>query len=459
MKKSIQLLILITVLFLSCSSFGQKQKPPQGGEPHNFNLPQKKDKVFENGFKTTMVQYGVIPKSTVSLVIKTGNVNELSNQIWLSNLTSLMIQQGTTNMNFQSLSEKVAGMGGQLSIGIQPDRMTISGTVLSEFTADFIELLADVVIHPSFPSKELDRLKTDLKRNLSVQQSIPQNIANEQFLKLVYKDSPYANYFPTEQMIDSYTVETVKSFYDKNFGAARTTLFVVGVFDEKEVNKVAEKSFKNWKKGLAPDYPTNSTKTQPGTFIINRDSAPQTSLIIGIPVVGPDHPDYMKLMVTNSLLGGGFISRITRNIREDKGFTYSPYSYIMNQKGGSVWEENADITTEHTIDALFEIKKEINQLSQQVPSEEELEGIQNSEAGYFVLQNSTASGIISILFTMDQYSLPMGYLTGMVANIYSVKPQEVSEMVAKYLAFDKLTIVMVGDQKSIEIQMTEKEMK
>jgi predicted Zn-dependent peptidase len=157
--------------------------------------------------------------------------------------------------------------------------------------------------------------------------------------------------------------------------------------------------------------------------------------------------------VTNSLLGGSFGSRITSNIREDKGYTYSPFSTVQNIKGSSVWYEQADVTSEHTVDALLEIEKEIKKLQIESPTKEELEGIQNYSAGIFVLQNSTPAGIIGQLNFIDLYGLDDSYLTNYVKNIYSVTPEDVTRMTKKYIDYDKMVKVMIGDKTSVQQQI------
>lgn len=174
---------------------------------------------------------------------------------------------------------------------------------------------------------------------------------------------------------------------------------------------------------------------------------------MGLPVLPPSNKDYIPQVVTNSLLGGSFGSRITTNIRENKGYTYSPYSTVNNRKGGSVWFEQADITSEHTIDAVNEIEREISQLQSEAPSKEELAGIQKYEAGIFVLRNSSPGGIINQLNFMDLHGLNDNYLSNYVKNVYKVTPEMVSQFAKTYLPYGKMLKVMVGDKATIEQQV------
>lgn len=459
MKKNYILPLILLLAFCFSPSFGQKQTPPEGGEPKDFKLPAKEEGKLENGLKYTLVPYGAVPKVQINLIVKTGNIHEAPDQIWLSDFVGDLMKEGTARTKGKDLSVKMARMGGELNIGVSSNYTTISGNVLSEFAPELVRLIAEVVQHPAFPASEAERLKNDLKRNLSVQSNRPQAMASSRFFALMYPDHPYGRYFPTEEMINNFTIEQAKKFYDQNFGAQRSNLYVVGKFNKKAVETAIQESFRDWKKGPEPFYPAVNPEAKKELAVIDRPGAPQSTLIMGLPVIDPSHPDYVPLQITNALLGGSFSSRITSNIREDKGYTYSPYSTIQTGKGVGVWYEQADVTTEHTQASIREITNEIQRLQNEAPKQEELEGIQNYQAGIYVLQNSTPNGIINQLNFLDLHELPETYLTDYVKNVYAINPEKVKEITKKYIRPEKMTLVLVGDKQKIEQQLEEKELK
>lgn len=450
--KYIKSYLIIALIFLAFASEAQRTTPPPAGTPLDFTLPAKETKTMENGMKATYVQYGIVPKVTVDLIIKTGNVHEAADEVWLADLTGSLMREGTTTMDFATISKKVAAMGGELNVNVGMDQTTISSSVLSEFAPELIAIMSDLVIHPSFPDSEIERLKSNLKRNLAVQKVQPRAQASEKFFGIVYPDQPYGRYFPTEEMLDSYTVEKVKDFYNANYGAKRSVLYVVGKFDEANVASAVEKSFSSWTEGPDVNYPEPNANHTNEIAIIDRPGAPQTTIMVGLPTITPDNPDFIALEVTNSLLGGSFGSRITTNIREDKGYTYSPRSVIQNRQGTSLWYERADVTTEYTGASLTEIAKEIDRLQNEPPSKEEMEGIQNYEAGIFVLRNSSPFGIIGQLSFMDMHGLDDSYLTDRVKHIYAVTPEKVSEITKEYINYPDMTLVLVGDKTELDKQ-------
>jgi zinc protease len=444
---------LAATCFLTLAALAQKQTPPEGGTPRDFQLPAKKISKLDNGLSTTLVQYGAIPKVNINVIIKTGNIHEGPNEVWLGDLTGNLMREGTTSMDFKTIAKKVAAMGGEVNVSTGLNQMTISGSVLSEFAPDLVKILADIVINPAFPASEVDRLKNDLKRQLTVQKSVPQNQATEKFRSIIYKDHSYGRYFPTEAMLNSYTLDMAKGFYEKNIGAKRTVVYAVGKFDEGAVKKAIEEAFGKWKEGPEVNYPIATPVKTNEVAMIDRKDAPQTTVLLGLPTLDQSKPDYLPLQVTNSLLGGSFGSRITSNIREDKGYTYSPFSTINSGYRVAIWYEQADVTTEHTGAALQEISKEIKRLQNQPPSADELKGIQNYEAGIFVLQNSTPGGIINQLNFLDLHGLSDSYLTDRVKNIYNVTPEKVQQMAKEHFKYEDMTLVLVGDKKKLEKQI------
>lgn len=431
----------------------QKQTPPEGGQPRNFILPAKQEFTLPNGLQATLVPYGEIPKVTVSLVVQVGNVHEQENQNGLADIVGQLLREGSATQNAKQISEKVARMGGALDVSVGPNQTVISGAVLSEYGPELVKMMADLVRQPAFPQSEIERIKNDFKRRMSLARSQPGSQAQTKFRMALYKGHPYGRDLPTDAQIDAFNVDQVREFYQQQFGAQRSAIYAAGKFDAGAMRSAITGSFDGWAQGPPPRIPVAQPVTRPDLLVTDRPGAPQSTLVIGLPVVDPSHPDYLRLRVTNSLLGGSFGSRITRNIRENKGYTYSPRSVIGARYRVADWAEIADVTTEHTGNSLTEIVKEIEQLQKEAPTAEELKGIQNYEAGVFVLQNSTPAGIISQLNFLDLHGLPDTYLTDQVQNIHAITPEQVKETAKKYVRPEDMTMVVVGDKKVIEPQL------
>lgn len=431
-----------------------KELPPAGGTPGDFTVPATQEITLENGLKVTFIPYGSTPKATVRLISNTGNIDD-GEKVWLADLSFNMLRQGTTNQTAKTLAESVASMGGEIVTSVGMDSSYIGMDVLSEFTDDAVDVLADMVKNASFNEADLARLKTDSQRDLAVRKSNPSGIATEAFYHSIYGNHPYGRLYPTADSLAALTVEDTQTFIKTNFVPNRSHLYVSGVFDQAAVSKAVKAAFADWQKGADRTVKTVLTKPGPTLEIIEREDAPQSTLRLGLTTVDASHPDFNSLNVMNTLLGGAFSSRITSNIREDKGYTYSPRSAVINRVGSAVWYEGADVTAEATGASLMEIFKEIDRLSSEAPSTEELKGVQNYMAGIFVLRNSSRSAIISQLAFLELHGLDKSYLTDYVQNVYGVTPEEVSEIARKYLDVNKMHLTIVGDTESVAPQLKE----
>jgi predicted Zn-dependent peptidase len=230
-------------------------------------------------------------------------------------------------------------------------------------------------------------------------------------------------------------------------------LYVVGNFDQTAVEASIRKAFGGWAKGkpATPAPPKPASKRL--VHLIDRPGAPQSTVILGMPTIDPSSDDFIALTVMDALLGGAFASRITKNIREDKGYTYSPYSEISARYRDAYWAQNADVTTAQTGPSLKEIFAEIDRLQATPPDPKELAGIQNYLAGTYVLQNSSRGGITAQLQYIDLHGLPADYPNTYVKKVFEITPQKVTEVAKKYVQDDQATIVIVGDRKLVEEQV------
>ena len=446
-------LATLAALSVTTPVFAQKQAPPEAGPAKDFQVPTPRKFSLDNGLGVTFVTYGAVPKATIHLAVRSGHIDETANQVWLSDLVGDYLTQGTATKSATEIAEAAARMGGSIDVTVGSDRTDIGGDVLSEFAPEMVRLVADVVRNPKFPEPELARLKGDRARQLAIARTQPRPVAQEKFLAVLYPDHPYGRLFPTPEMLQGYTLAQVRSFHEANYGAARAHIYVVGRFDEKGMEAAIRSAFGDWKKGAAPTVNPPKPASERAIYIIDRPAAVQSTVILGMPVIDPSNPDWIPLQVTNTLLGGFFSSRITANIREAKGYTYSPNSAVTPRNHDAYWAEIADVTTAVTGPSLKEIFYEIDRLQGEAPSEKELAGIKNYMAGTFVLQSSSRSGIIGQLAFVDLQGLPDDYLNRFVANVNAVTAAKVQETAKKDLPDDKATIVIAGDRKVIEEQV------
>jgi predicted Zn-dependent peptidase len=432
------------LLALAAAAAGAREQPPVPGEPRDFQLPSRETLELDNGLSLTFIDYGTVPKVTVLAVVRTGNIDD-GESTWLADVTAEMMKEGTATRSAPAIAEAAAGMGGSLNVGAGAEQATVGISVLSEHAVEAAELVADVLRNPAFPESELPRVIANFERSLAVARSDPQSQASEALARLVYGDHPFGRTLPRPGQLEGYDIATVRAFHERNFGARRTHVYVAGRYDRRALEAALRRGFGDWRAGAAPTVLPPAPADTLQLAFIDTPGAPQSSIRIAVPVPHPAHALYFPTTIMNSLLGGAFGSRITANIREDKGYSYSPDSSISARRGTALWVLSAEVTTEHTADALAEIYREIDRLQREPPPAAELDAIKAYRSGLFVISNSSPNGVLGQLAFMDLHGLPPEFLTGWVASVHAVTPQQVSEMAARFIVPSKMTVVVAGD--------------
>lgn len=454
MRRMIASLMAATLLAAPAVAQELPTTPPPIPAPKAFTVPASETFTLANGMKVTLVPYGVAPKVVVSLQTYAGSLNEGENT-WLALLAVDMMKEGAAGMTGAQIAQKAAEMGGGLATNATLESSSVALNVLSERAADAIALVADVAQKPGYPDGELARVKANWNRRLAVALSQPGTLADAALDRAYYgTDHPYGRVLPTPQQFGAYTTAQLKAWHAANFGAKRSHLYIAGKFDAATVKAAIEKAFGGWAAGPERLSLPPTPKPGPQVLLIDRPGAPQSTFSIAYPSPRAGTQGDIPMRVSNALLGGAFSSRITRNIREAKGYTYSPGSSLAFYPTNAVWTFNADVTTTVTGPALKEVFHEIRTLQATPPGDEEAAGMRQYMAGLFVIQNSTAGALVNSLATRDSLGLPRDWMDKYVPATLAVTPAQISAA-AKNFPLDKLTLVVVGDLKVVTPQLQE----
>ncbi len=421
-----------------------REQPPAPGAPRDFRLPAKETLRLDNGLSLTFVDFGSVPKVTVLAVVRTGNIDE-GEATWLADVAVEMLKEGTTSRSASAIAQAAAAMGGALTAGAGAEQTTVGISVLSEHAVAAAGLVADVLQNPAFPGSELPRVLSNFERSLAIARSSPQSQADEALARLLYGNHPFGRTLPRTGQLAAYGLAQVRGFYEQNFGARRTHVYVAGRYDRPALEAALREAFADWRAGEPPTDLPARTNAELQLELIDSPGAQQSSVRIAVPVPHPAHAQYFQTTLMNSLLGGTFGSRITTNIREDKGYSYSPDSSISARRGGATWVLSAEVTSEHTADAISEVFREIGRLQQEAPASSELDSVKAYRSGLFVISNSSPNGVLGQLAFMNLHGLPDDFLTRWVANVHAVTPAQVTEMAARFIRPDKMMVVVAGD--------------
>ncbi|GMU39210.1 MAG: peptidase M16 [Chloroflexota bacterium] len=430
--------------------------PPRPAVPPlaAFTLPPRRHEALPGGGRLTLVEVGTVPLASIRLVLRAGAVDLAEDATWLDRFVTDYLREGTQDRDAAAFAGTLAAMGGRLEVDVDELSTTLSTEVLAEHAPAAAALLIELARAPRFPEDAAERLLTDLRRTLDMAQAQPSWLAYVAMRRALFGDQPYGRVMPAPEAIESFTTARAAEFWARSTGARRAHLMVAGRFAPDAVVEAARRASDGWSPGVEPTPLSASAREGRAIHLVDRPGAEQSTLQIGLPVIDPPHDDYVALEVTNALLGGAFASRITLNIREDKGYTYSPRSVISARPHGTYWVEVADVTTAVTGASLHEIFGEIDRLRGEAPPEEELRGVINYVAGSFVLRQSSPSALLDHLEFLDRHGLDGGYSASYLARVQAVTPADVQRLTATHLRPEAMAIALVGDRAAVEAQVT-----
>lgn len=446
------LLLAGAALALSVPALAQAPGEPPMGTLKPFTVPPVERIKLSNGLTVTLVPFGSVPQATLVLTTFAGDV-DAGNRPWLAAINADLMKQGAGGKDARQLAEALSAMGGNLNASADGNVTQVETTVLSERAGDAIALLADVVRRPNLAQADFDRVKANRKRDLSQAFASPQTMADVLMAKALYGDHPYGAPIPTAAQLDATGLGDAKAFHDGQFGAARSTLYVIGRFDPAVVRAAAQKAFGDWKAGSPRKMLPASFAGGPRVILADRPGSEQTTVRLAFDAPAVGGPDDIQFRAADALLAGSFASRIVANIREDKGYTYTPYSTIDGRPGGATWSWNGDITPAVTGAAMTEVFKEIRRLQTEAPTAAEAQGMKTYAGTYVLMRMTSAALIATQLVRADVLGLPGDYFSSYVQRAMTVSPQQMSAIIKARLPLDRLVMIAVGDMKTVEPQL------
>jgi len=319
-----------------------------------------------------------------------------------------------------------------------------------------LTILADVLQSATFPDSEVELAKRNAVENLCAQEADPSFLARRALAKAVFSDHPYSVISGTRESIRETTAEDLQHEYAKRFRPDQAILVAVGDFQPDDLTATITSLFGKWS---APDEPPVVPVQKPDRPVphevsyVERAGSVQTHILLG--TLGPTRgdPEYASTQVATAIYGGMFGSRLTLNIREDKGYTYSPWSALASRHKAAVLATSAAVRNEVTGACLNEINYELNRMATTEPGIEEVSQAQRYLTGTRAIELQSQGRVAHELAQLWIFGLPAEELGDVSARIQKVTPEDVARVGTKYFPASRQTIVTVGERKVIEDQL------
>jgi zinc protease len=413
--------------------------------------PKRTRARLSNGLQVVLAEAHSIPKFHGELFFRAGEALVSDRSVGLAEMTATVVRTGTAHRTSRQIEEDLRRLGADLGASAGLDTSAISFAGLSEFAEPLLKLVNELAREASFPAPEFERERRQKLEEVKLERTSPGFLAGERLRKVLFGAHPYARVSPSEAEVAAYKREDLESVYREIYTPENALLMLVGDFEPQSVLTHIEKIFGNWA-GTKPDAkeaPALPAFRGRRVYLVHNPGSVQTQILAGCHAIRRKHPDWIRLGLANSLYGGAFNSRLVMNIREDKGYTYSPRSGITPMRQHGYFSISAAVRNEVVAASLTEIFYELDRLRSVPVPEAELADARNYLSGIFSMGLATQEGLLSQFSTAELHELPEDYLETYRDKVRSLNSADLLATARKYFDSANMQIVVVGDRAQI----------
>jgi zinc protease len=447
--------VLALLLSLPAAAIAQSSERPAVAPERPFAPSPRIERTLPNGLHIVTVRSATVPKVSVVLTIKSGLAVDPAAQAGLAQFVVDAVQEGTTTRTSPQIRREVFAMGATLSGTAGQDASSLSMRGLSDTLPQMFGVLSDLVRSPTFPQEEVDLLKANTKQALQAQLASPQFVVNRVYRQNLFGPHPYSRIGATPETVATIDRAAIAAYHKAHYRPNNAFLIVTGDVAPEAVFAAAQKAFGPWTRGEVPPPPATDVPSLKGRRIVfvQRPNSVQSSISLGNFTIRRDDPRWYVLQTANQIYGAAFDSRLVRNIREQKGYTYSPGSQFQAMKLAGLYRAVADVRSDVTGATLKEIYAEIDKFRAGGPETAELANTKTYMRGLFVIQNATQTGLANTLNTMYTFGLPKDYPETFQKTVTALSAEAVKTGAQMLLGSENSLIVIVGDYAKVKDQL------
>ena len=416
--------------------------------------PRRMKARLSNGLEVILLESHAIPKFHGELFFRSGNAASIDRGPGLAEMTATVVRTGTAKRTSRQIEEDLRRIGADLSSSAGSDTSAIAFAGLSEFAEPLLQLVSELAREASFPEAEFERERRQKLEEVRLSRTEPGFLAGERLRNILFGAHPYSVVSPSEQQVAAYKRDDLLGIYRDFYTPENAMLLLVGDFSPDRMLASAEKVFGPWR-GKKPETKPSAAPPVPSgrrVYLVHVPGTVQTQILAGCRSITRNHPDWVRLGLTNSLYGGAFNSRLVMNIREDKGYTYSPRSAVNPLRQHGYFSVSAAVRNDVVAASLTEIFYEMDKLRSVLVPQIELADAQNYLSGIFSMGLATQSGLLGQIAVVALNELPEDYLETFRQKVRALRPDDLLEAARKYLDSANMQIVIVGDRSQIESQ-------
>ena len=359
----------------------------------------------------------------------------------ISVLTSGLLFSGTKDKTSTQIHNELDSLGAYFDVGLGFETAIVTFYALNEQLPAVVKLFVEMMDNATFPSTEVEELINDRKQKLQINLEKVSFLAQRKFQALIFDGTNYNRTINLEDY-NSVSQEEIVSYFEKNYKKGLKKVFLVGDFKEEVVSVIAN-SISSWAVEKQ-EKATLNFQNKAATVHVEKANAVQTAIRVGKTLFNKTHPDYFGFMILNTILGDFFGSRLMKNIREDKGYTYGIGSYLSEIKDSGYFVIGTEVGKEVKEATLTEIRKEIEKLQQELVSEEELNLVRNYLLGQTLKSADGPYALMELFLSVENQNLDLNFFNDFIHKIKSIQAEELRELARKYLDWNSFSIVSAG---------------
>jgi len=423
--------------------------------PRPISIPTVRETTLRNGLSLVVVEDSRSPLVSYRLAFPVGGAFDPPALPGLTDLLAGLLPEGTQSRTSKEIAEEVARMGASLFAGATSDYTIVAGSALSQFNDPILDLIAEVIVEPSFPENEVELAKQNTKESLRQQRAQPSFLASEMVSRVMFGDHPYSVVAPSPESIDRCSRDDFVHFHRSKLVPNNAVFIVVGNVRYEDIVSRVESLFSTWETGeaLVANFPAPPVRTKRTAYLVDRPGSAQSNIVIANSGITRTNPDYFPLMLMHTVLGATASSRLFMNLREDKGYTYGAYTSLDARRSAGTLRATAEVRTPVTGDSLKEFFYELNRISSEPVSDKEIADAKSYLTGVFPIRLETQEGLTDQLVQINMLDLPKDYLQTYRDRIQAVTVQDIQRVAEKYVKPNEAALIVVGDGAQVMEQM------
>jgi zinc protease len=448
--------------FKTVASTVDRSKVPAPAAPPSLKIPPAARAKLSNGLPIVVVERHSAPVVDFTLLADAGFAADASAKPGTARLAMLMLQEGTKTLSSLEIAERSESLGAPLAVGSSLDRSFLNMNALSGRLPESLDLYADVLLRPTFPDKELERLRGQTLATIQQEKAQPAATINRVLPAMLFGEghaySTPASGTGTEAAIQSLTTAELAAFYKRWVRPDNSVLLVVGDTTLAQIQPLLEQRFGAWRAPAEAVPKKNlgdvALATKPRVFLIDKPGAEQSQIVAATVAPTRADPEYIPFVVLDTLLGGNFSARLNMNLREDKHWSYGARTRWTDAIGQGTYRAGAGVQTDKTAESMIEIRKELRDvLKDRKPTPAELKFAQDSLAIALPGNNETSDEIANSYGEILTYGLKDSFWNDYVGEVTSLTLEDVNKSAGRLVHPEALTWVVVGDLSKIEAKV------